>query len=269
MTSLLRRSKAPLTDQAWEVVDSQAAQILKTQLSARRFVDIDGPHGWKLAAVDTGRLDLPDSDEGQEVPWGIRKVLPLLELRLPFVLKQMELDAISRGSKDPDLAPLQEAAKKAAEFEESVIYQGLEAAQVRGILQAPQRAEVPLPDDPLEYPNAVAKALKMLQVAGLPGPFAMVLGRTPYFELMQQGCSNYPLHRLVEEQIGGPILPSSAVPGGLVISVGSGHFELTLGQDWSVGYASHDRDEIELYLTESFMFRVLEPEAVVGLTAGE
>ena len=269
MTSLLRRSQAPLTDQAWEEVDSQAAQILKTQLSARRFVDIDGPHGWKLAAVDTGRLDLTESDDEQEVPWGIRKVLPLLELRLPFVLQQMELDAISRGSKDPDLEPLEQAAKKAAEFEESVIYGGLEAAQIQGILEAPQRKQIALPDDPLEYSNAVSMALKTLQAAGLPGPFALVLGTTPYFELMQKGCSGYPPHRLIEEMISGPILPSSAVSGGVVISVASGHFELTLGQDWSVGYASHNRDEIELYITESFMFRVLEPGAAVELTAAK
>jgi hypothetical protein len=36
-----------------------------------------------------------------------------------------------------------------------------------------------------------------------------------------------------------------------------------LGQDFSVGYASHDRDKVELYLTESFTFRVLEPAAAV------
>ena len=61
MTSLLRRSQAPLTDPAWQEVDDQATQILKSKLSARRFVDIDGPHGWKLAAVDVGRLDLTPS----------------------------------------------------------------------------------------------------------------------------------------------------------------------------------------------------------------
>lgn len=41
MTSILRRSLAPLTEKAWAEVDDQATQILKTQLSARRFVDLD------------------------------------------------------------------------------------------------------------------------------------------------------------------------------------------------------------------------------------
>ena len=125
MTDLLRRSHAPLTDRAWENVDAEAGQILKSQLSARQFVDVCGPHGWGLAAVDTGRLQLADDNSASEVPWGIRRVLPLVEVRLPFVLQQMELDAISRGCQDPDLESLQQAAKKAAWFEESAIYEGL------------------------------------------------------------------------------------------------------------------------------------------------
>src|SRR6056297_3756884 len=107
MTNLLRRDQAPLTEQAWQEVDSLAKRILKSQLSARRFVDVDGPHGWDLAAVDTGHLQLGDQKTTEDVPWGVRTALPLLEVRLPFVLSQMELDAISRGCKDPDLDSLQ------------------------------------------------------------------------------------------------------------------------------------------------------------------
>jgi uncharacterized linocin/CFP29 family protein len=266
MTSLLRRSQAPLTDRAWAEVDGQAAQILKTQLSARRFVDLDGPHGWELAAVDTGRLQLADQAETQhDVPWGIRTVLPLLELRLPFVLKQMELDVISRGCKDPDLGPLQQAARKASWFEESVIYQGLPGAQIQGLLQVPERETVLLPEDPTQYPKAVAQAMESLQSAALPGPYCVIFGRTPFFNLMQKGECGYPPHRLIEEMTGGPMQSSPALAGGVVVSAASGHFELTIGQDWSIGYGSHDRDEVELYITESFTFRVLEPAAVVEL----
>ena len=111
----------------------------------------------------------------------------------------------------------------------------------------------------------IAQALESLQAAGIPEPFAVVLGRTPYYQLIQKGGSSYPPHRLIEEMISGPVLPSSAVPGGVVVSAAAGNFELTLGQDWSIGYAAHDRDEVELYITESFMFRVLEPDAVIEL----
>ena len=47
-----------------------------------------------------------------------------------------------------------------------------------------------------------------------------------------------------------------------------GDFQLTVGQDLSIGYVVHDRDTIELYLAESFTFRVLQGAAAVRLTRG-
>jgi uncharacterized linocin/CFP29 family protein len=38
-----------------------------------------------------------------------------------------------------------------------------------------------------------------------------------------------------------------------------------VGQDLAIGYAHHDKDQVELYLTESLTFRVLEPAAAVAL----
>lgn len=38
-----------------------------------------------------------------------------------------------------------------------------------------------------------------------------------------------------------------------------------MGQDLSIGYAVHDRTDVELYLTESFTFRILEEKAAVFL----
>jgi uncharacterized linocin/CFP29 family protein len=49
------------------------------------------------------------------------------------------------------------------------------------------------------------------------------------------------------------------------MSTRGGDYELTVGQDLAVGYAVHDRTEVELYLTESFAFRVLEEKAAVFL----
>jgi len=51
-----------------------------------------------------------------------------------------------------------------------------------------------------------------------------------------------------------------------LLSVRGGDYELHVGQDWSVGYLGHDRQTVELFLTESFTFRVLEPAAAVPLS---
>jgi len=38
-----------------------------------------------------------------------------------------------------------------------------------------------------------------------------------------------------------------------------------VGQDLTIGYKLHNAREVELYFTESFAFRVLEPAAAVEL----
>jgi uncharacterized linocin/CFP29 family protein len=265
MADLLRRELAPLTEEAWKDVDEMAARVLKTLLTARTVVDFDGPHGWELGAVNLGRLQLARQPGPQEIPWGIRKVLPLIELRVPFTLSQLELDSISRGAKDADFGPLEDAARRIAWFEDSAIYKGFADGGIRGILEQSEHGPISLPSGGEQYPAAVAQGVETLRLAGIPGPYSLVLGKGPFFTLMQSGERGYLPHRIVHDLIGGEILLSSALEGGILLSTAGGNFELTVGQDLAVGYASHNRETVELFFTESFAFRVLEPAAAVEL----
>ena len=56
------------------------------------------------------------------------------------------------------------------------------------------------------------------------------------------------------------------VRGGVVLSQRGGDFVLEVGEDLSVGYERHDADAVELYLLESFSFRVATDDAAVALT---
>jgi uncharacterized linocin/CFP29 family protein len=158
MTDLLRRDLAPVTPEAWRAIDGAATGVLKALLSARGVVDFDGPHGLEFAAVNLGRLDIPKKQGPGGVPWGLRMVQPLVEVRIPFALDQMELDGISRGCKDADFKPLEEAARKLALFEETAIYKGFAAGQITGILPTAGRQAIDLPAGPEGFPQAVGKA---------------------------------------------------------------------------------------------------------------
>ena len=39
--------------------------------------------------------------------------------------------------------------------------------------------------------------------------------------------------------------------------------ELTIGQDFSIGYENHDDKKIKLFITESLTFRVLDEKLIV------
>jgi len=268
MVDLLRRSLAPLTEQTWKEVDEAAARMLKSHLTARAIVDFDGPRGWDFAAVNLGRLEISKQSATDEVPWGKRLVLPLVETRVPLKMPQMELDGIARGAKDADLRPLEDAALRAAMFEESAVYNGFQPGGIEGIIDGSAHEAITLPKNTQDFPNAVAQALQKMRLAGIEGPFTLVLGTEAWAGLMQSGAGGYPPQRIIQRLIDGKICMSSAIKGGLLLSAAGGYFELTVGQDFSIGYAGLDKEQVELYLTESFTFRVLEPQAAVRFTPG-
>jgi uncharacterized linocin/CFP29 family protein len=232
-------------------------------LSARALVDVEGPHGWSLGAVNLGRLTVGPDRQG--ITWGRRDVLPLVEVRVPCTISQMELDTISRGAKDTDLEPVSEAARRIAAFEEHAVYLGFSEAHMRGIVECSEHEHIAMGDEVQANVEAVSQAVKALHLAGVDGPYALVLSAERYQMLMQSTATGFPLAKVVARVLGGPIRWSPVVKGGVVMSTRGGDFESTIGQDLSVGYAAHDRDNVELYLTESFAFRVLEPSAAVVL----
>lgn len=257
---ILKRSLAPLTEEAWEEIDDQAKLTLKGNLSARRVVDFSGPHGWELGAVSTGRIQLADSPK-EGVPWGLREVLPLVEVRMTFTLNQREMDSISRGLKNPGLESLEKAAQKVALFEEKAVYYGFKDAHIQGITEATPHKPLTMTRNAGDYPEIIEKGMIGIEEAGIGGPYDLVLGNIPYQTLMVGDKSGYPLKKRIQELIRGELLWSPVVKGGILISRRGGDYLMTVGQDLSIGYNSHSSEMVELFLTESMTFQVLEPAA--------
>ena len=262
---LLKRRLAPILPEAWELVDAEAKRVLELQLAGRKLVDFEGPYGWKFAAVNTGRLALI-SDAGDEVHLGLRTVQPLLEVRVPIKLAIMELDTVARGADDPDLGPVVETAKKVALFEDDAIFNGLVRAGIAGILPSSPHPVLPLPGDVRLLARHIIDAKEILRKAGIGGPYALVLGSALYEQVFAATDDGHPIAKRIEQQlVDRPIVRSEAVQGAVVMSVRGGDYELTVGQDLSIGYTYHSKHEVELYLTESFTFRVLEAAAAVRI----
>ena len=108
--------------------------------------------------------------------------------------------------------------------------------------------------------------MRLLRSAGVDGPYAIALGPRCYAGLLQATASGgYPILEIVRRAVDGPLVFAPAVDGAIVLSLRGGDFELTVGQDLSIGYASHDARSVQLYLLESMTFRVLSPEAAVAM----
>lgn len=265
MTDILRRDMAPIVDEAWQEIELLSSRIMKGNLSGRKLVDFCGPHGWQFGAVNLGRLEVGTGEAIEGVAWGMHKVLPLVEIRVPFTLQIWELDDVVRGAKNPDLGALRDAARKVATFEETAIYRGFGGAGIRGMLESSSHAPVALSPDRSRFTESLELALLAIQEAEVGGPYALVLGTEPYKWLMVGDPNAYPLNRRIQAMFSGGIHWSPVLEGGAVLSLRGGDFEMTVGQDLSIGYKMHTAREVELYFAESFTFRVLEPAAAIEL----
>ena len=212
-----------------------------------------------------GRVRIPEKHTAGGVQWGLREVLPLVETRVPFTLSLMELDSVARGAKDPDLDAVCNAGEKAALFEEKAIYDGFKQAAIEGILSSSPHTPLQLTKKAEDYPVVVERAMVAIEKKGIGGPYDLVLGTVPFEILMAGDQRGYPIKMRIADLIRGEIRWSPALKGGVVISKRGGDYELTVGQDFSVGYHGHDGEKVHLYITESFVFRVLEPRAALPL----
>src|SRR3984957_574210 len=107
----LLRELAPISTAGWQEIEKEATRTLKTTLAARRLVDFVGPQGWGASAVGLGRSDGLAAPAEGNIRARLRKVLPLVELRVPFEMSRADLDDVERGAKDADTDAVLAAAR--------------------------------------------------------------------------------------------------------------------------------------------------------------
>lgn len=256
---MLNRELAPISEEAWKEIDERAKEVLKSYLSARKVVNIEGPKGWDYTAITEGRLD--GIEDYNDIEFGTYNVLPLTEARVDFEMNRWELDNIMRGAKDIDYEPLEEAVKSIALFEENAIYNSLEKANIEGIFDI-QEEVIKLGEDSTDILKGIAKGLIKLKEAYAEGPYDLIVGKDVY-EIIKSGAPGYPLDRRIKALIEGDIVLSHAVDGAVLVPHDHEDLELTIGQDFSIGYQSSDSKNVKFFITESFTFRILDSDIII------
>ncbi|MBL1075483.1 bacteriocin family protein [Nocardia sp. 2] len=262
----LHRELAPITSEAWSAIEEEATRTFKRHIAGRRVVDLSGPHGQDYNAVGLGRTASIDPP-AEGVLARQRVVAPLVELRVPFRLSREELDNVERGAQDADLDAVKDAAKKIAFAEDRAIFEGYQAAGITGIRTATSCEPVKVPGDPRLTPEAVAQALSRLRLAGVDGPYSVLLSADLYTAVSETSDHGHPIRTHIERLIDGEIIWAPAIDGAFVLSTRGGDFDLQIGQDLSIGYLSHDAESVQLYFQESLTFLVYTAEAAVALEA--
>ncbi|MFD9830102.1 family 1 encapsulin nanocompartment shell protein [Tsukamurella tyrosinosolvens] len=262
----LHRHLAPVTPAAWEEIETEASRTFKRNIAGRRVVDVTGPDGPEAAAVGTGRL-LPVDGPAEGVQAQLRESRPLVRLRVPFTVSRDAVDSVERGAQDADWDPVKAAAKQLAYAEDRAVFEGYAAASIAGLRASSSNKAIVLPSDPIDVPDAVASALEDLRLAGVDGPYSVLLSADVYTSISETTDHGYPIREQLKRLVDGESIWAPAIDGGFVLTTRGGDYELRLGTDVEIGYLSHDATSVELYLQETFTFLAYTAEASVPLTS--
>ena len=180
-------------------------------------------------------------------------------------MDRLAVGDVERGANDSDWQPAKDAARKLAYAEDGAIFEGYAAAGIVGIRQSTSNPVMTLPDSVREYPNAIAQALSTLRLAGVNGPYSVLLDANIYTGLSETSDQGYPVVEHVKRLVDDKIIWAPGIHGAFVVTTRGGDFDLQIGQDVSIGYLSHTDAAVRLYLQESFTFLLLTAEAAVAL----
>ncbi len=262
----LHRELAPISAAAWASIEEEASRTFKLHVAGRRVVDVAGPDGLTLAGVGTGHLT-PIEPPEDGITAGLRAWRPVVELTVPFTLDRKEIDSVERGALDPDWQPVKDAARKIAFAEDRAVFDGYPAAQITGVRQASGNPGLTLPGEVKDYPDVISKAVSELRLAGVAGPYSLLLSADAWTAVSETSDHGYPVREHLARLLDGDIIWAPAIDGALMVSGRGGDYQLRLGQDLSIGYLSHDADQVRLYFTESFTFSVCTAEASVSISS--
>jgi uncharacterized linocin/CFP29 family protein len=262
----LHRELAPVSAAAWAGIEEEAKRTFALHAAARKAVDVTGPDGMALAGVGTGHMTAIDPP-ADGIQASLRAWRPVVELRVPFTLDREEIDSVERGALDPDWQPVKDAARKIAFAEDRAVFDGYAAAAITGVRQASSNPALTLPGEVRDYPDLVSKAVSQLRLAGVMGPYSLLLSADAWTAVSETSDHGYPIREHLARLLDGDIIWAPAIDGALLLSGRGGDYELRLGQDLSIGYLSHDAYSVELYFTESFTFAAYTSEASVPITA--
>src|SRR6266568_3450848 len=261
----LLRELAPISTTGWLEIEKEAKRTLKATLAARRIVDFAGPQGWEASAIGLGRSEAIEVPGNTAVTARLRSVLPLVELRVPFEMRRDNLDDVERGARDPKLDTVIAAARAIAMAEDRAIFHGFPAARIRGVCEAQAKMAVAIGDDYEAFPEVVTTALNRLRDEGVDGPYAIALGEQCHAGVTDTTKGGYPVLDHVRHLVDGPLVWAPGLDGAVVLSMRGADFELTVGEDFSIGYLDHNAERVRLYIEESFTFWLLSPQAAIPL----
>ena len=262
----LNRQNASFSNDIWERIDEAAVAAAREVLTGRRFLEVDGPYGVGLTAIEVGEEGYcrqPAPDEAGAV---LSRASAIPMLRKSFGLSVRRIEGYESMGQPLDLRAVEDAAEAVARREEEFIYYGQPDFGLEGLLTAKGRNEVKCEDwSKIEQAlENVLSAVNHLDDNGFHGPYALALSPTWYNLLFRryEGTDMLQLEHLKRLcEVG---VFKAEIEGAVLVDVRVGR--IVVGQDLMTGYSSNDGIHHQMFASESLALQVEEPGAICTLT---
>lgn len=181
-------------------IEDEAARTLKRYLARRVKDDLHGPEGYDLSGGRHRPYPPGVDPDAEGVHSAQREVNPLVELRVPFTLTRWAVDDVARGSNDPDWQPLKDAARQIALAEDRWSSTATRP-QASTASRETSNPSWPCPRMLRIIRRAVARAVSQLRLAGVNGPYALVLGIAAFTAAIGGAEDGYPIAKHLEKLV--------------------------------------------------------------------
>lgn len=261
----LNRAQAPFSAEVWERIDAAAVEAAKAVLTGRRFLELEGPFGLGLTALEVG-MDAFCRDPGEhEAAAIVSRALSVPMLRKACRISARRLAAHLDKALPLSLTEIEDAAEAVARREEEIIYFGQPDFGLTGLLNSSGRIELARGDwSSLDTAlTDVLAAITALDESGFHGPYALVMPPAQYNNLFRHYEHTDLLQIEHLKSLCTRGVYKAAVDRPAIVDDHAG--VLVLGQDLRVGYSGSDGIHYHLFVCESLVMRLDEPGAVCVL----
>ena len=257
---------APESPELLNKIEEAAVSAARDILSGRRIIDVEGPYGLGLTAVEVGNDDLCRQPGPEEASAVLSHALSLPMIYRRFSLSRRRIAAFREMGQPLNLKVVEDAAQAVAMREEEFIYHGQPDFHLHGLLTAAGRNTLQGGDwgSVDQVLDNVIAAVNTLDSKGYRGPYGLALApalynnhfrRYPGSDLLQiEHLKRLCTRGIVKAQIEGGVLVAK--------DVGS----IVLGQDLQIAYLTPDAAHENFAVTESLVLKIEAPDAICTIT---
>jgi uncharacterized linocin/CFP29 family protein len=262
---ILNRVKAPFGSSVWTEIETVLGDFLSKRLNIRSIVDFNDTITYDDDAIATKNLTEISNTKGLSI--STREPVKIMEIKKTFSISKDVIEDIKRGVVDYNDKEFIDAANEFATIENNLMLQGLDEANMKGIMSYKEIESVDA-QSTKDILAAVAKSLGTFNKKFVEGPYKLVISSSTLAKLYTEFFDGISVKAKLDEILGaGNIVVNEDIgdSNAVLISQRGGDFEFFSGLDISIGFEKETDKNVTLFLIQTCTFRIIGPEAAISI----